>query len=615
MTFVQLCINLWLNTEFARLRTEEPEFVVMLTAMLLLSNVVWVYYAYRQTVARVIADIDYIGDLVWNNNNEGHRPEDDRIASNRDVRFALFLTNLFELPYIVKEVVNLCHPRKGIMTYGAFGGWGRLPRTIALGYANKFMFGYEETAGTLTTVPHIVMGKLPTVLLKVFIFVRYKSTWILGMSIAWSSMLLVVKIAAIIEYTFKAHKLKKWCVDNYEEGPPEQRTVIERKLLRDFYFQFDHHKKLVDPGTRGWLMQMAPVSVERSGHRDGFLHKWTAPDRMASKRICCSSGGERIPDAVIDRLRLADEQTGCVRTEFWYCPNDDGALEYSDPTRGRGRDPLQAGHGDGWRYARLVTVSSFTKELMMSLVKASLNSMYAVGMLNLCFYLLSQDDLEFAISIWVFGLFALTRIAWFLFALWQSQQTIVVDWKEVGDFVTDVGLVGRIMLFVSNLIIHMFVLPKQVREAVTLFHPEKSFQPYCAFGGRNFGPRVFAIGFATKDMYHTESYHGALPQVPLLLADSITMLALAWTLALEFGVRGDLPTRANKIDYCERFNIIALITTSLALSFTRACMLHKYIRARYRYREWLEARMVSNNVHEAELNALRKHWFTHFAYF
>merc|ERR1712187_873560 len=110
----------------------------------------------------------------------------------------------------------------------------------------------------------------------------------------------------------------------------------------------------------------------------------------------------------------------------------------------------------------------------------------------------------------IFLVFAVTRLAWFLMALWQSQRSIAVDWAEVGDFVTDTSFISRMMLFVSHTIIHMFYMPKHVRAAVSSFHPEKGYQPYCAFGGKHFGPRVFALGYATKDMYETETYHGVL---------------------------------------------------------------------------------------------------------
>lgn len=613
MTVMQLITSLWLDRTFVQMRDEQLWVIALLTIMVLQGTAIWVYFAYRQTLVQVSSDIDYVGDLVWVNNNDGDKPADGRVASNFQVRISLFFMNLFELPYHVREVVNLCHPRKGAMKFGAFGGWGRLPRICALGYENKTMFEYEESAGTFATVPHIVFSKLPTVFIKLYILFVYQRTFILGMSIMLASGVILMKLAVIIEYMFKASTFMNWMVENHEEGGEEQRIIIEKKLKKDFYFSVDDNGQLVNPGTMGWLKQMRPAEVNRTHDSRGFMAKYGNPSLRSKERVCISSGGERIPEACIELLRLADDATGQVRTEFWYRISD-RAVEYSDP----GDGDVTSGFDAGWRYGRLITLSSFVQELSFSLVKGSLNSMYAVGMLNLCAFLFrkaSEEEDKIVGSVFLV-VFLFTRVLWLVSALWQTQSSIVIDWKEVGDFVTDLGATSRMEMFISTMVVHMFAMPKQIREAVSLFHPEKGYQPYSAFGGRNFGPRAFAIGFATKDMFETETYHGALSQVPLVFADCVICVGLCRAFALEFhpgrmeALGFDPEARARR-SY-RIVNVVMLILTCLTCQAMRISSLYRYFAARYRYRAWLMARMNSE-VTESELNALRKQWRIHFA--
>ena len=44
---------------------------------------------------------------------------------------------LFSMPHLVTDVVQLCHPRKGAMKFSALSYRGKIPRFFALGYVNK----------------------------------------------------------------------------------------------------------------------------------------------------------------------------------------------------------------------------------------------------------------------------------------------------------------------------------------------------------------------------------------------------------------------------------------------------------------------------------------------
>ena len=66
--------------------------------------------------------------------------------------------------------------------------------------------------------------------------------------------------------------------------------------------------------------------------------------------------------------------------------------------------------------------------------------------------------------------------------------------------VTNVGCFGRFFLLYSASIVEMFLLPRMVRDAISLLHPDKTTQPFMAFGGKLYGPRAFILGFPNKDV-------------------------------------------------------------------------------------------------------------------
>ena len=50
---------------------------------------------------------------------------------------SLIYFQLFSIPHLVTDVVQLCHPRKGAMKFAALSYRGKIPRFFALGYVNK----------------------------------------------------------------------------------------------------------------------------------------------------------------------------------------------------------------------------------------------------------------------------------------------------------------------------------------------------------------------------------------------------------------------------------------------------------------------------------------------
>lgn len=65
--------------------------------------------------------------------------------------------------------------------------------------------------------------------------------------------------------------------------------------------------------------------------------------------------------------------------------------------------------------------------------------------------------------------------------------------------VTNVGYFDRFLLLGSATIVEMFLMPRMVRDAVSLLHPDKTTQPFMAFGGKLYGPRAFVLGFPNKE--------------------------------------------------------------------------------------------------------------------
>merc|ERR1711953_428480 len=175
------------------------------------------------------------------------------------------------------------------------------------------------------------------------------------------------------------------------------------------------------------------------------------------------------------------------------------------------------------------------------------------------------------------------------------------------------GMVDRMEMLAHFTILNMCVIPKQVRDAVSLFHPEKSCMPYCAFGGKMHGPRAFALGYATKDMYLTESLHCAMPQIPLVVADCCIILGLgfAWaSLYTEYFFENG-QTKVYK-NLSERLQCTLLFITSLMCYIIRIQNIIRYRKSKAKFRKWLKARLIDRGLLLEERQALMKLWSLYF---
>ncbi|CAE7506586.1 omh4 [Symbiodinium natans] len=283
VTSIALCISLCTDKEFIELR-ESWEGVLVVQSIVILFVVyvlLWIFTARGRANAQVQADIDYVGDFVWPSGapdvaSVTSRPEGDRLASNLAVRISLAYMQLFSIPYLVSDVVQLCHPRKGAMRYAALSHRGKIPRIFALGYVNKVMFHFEETVGILTQLPNLVLVKLPCMAMKVYMFVSLKRSILVLASVLWDFLLFVVKVYMIIAHIDTAVKFKSWLVAPHPDANRAARTVREKLLKKHFFFhESEQPGHLEDPGVLGWIWLLFGSCHKEQRSPSGYLGRWT----------------------------------------------------------------------------------------------------------------------------------------------------------------------------------------------------------------------------------------------------------------------------------------------------------------------------------------------------
>jgi len=674
VTSIALCISLCTDKEFIALRESWEGVLVVysIVILFLLYVVLWIFTARGRANAQVRADIDYVGDLVWpsgapNRNFPAVRPEGDRLASNAAVRFALTYMQLFSIPYLVTDVVQLCHPRKGAMRYAALSHRGKIPRVFALGYVNKVMFQYEETVGVLALLPNLALVKLPCMAMKVYMFICMKRSVLVLMSALWDFLLFVVKVYMIISHIDTAIKFKSWLVASHPDLNRAARTVRE-KLLKKYFFFFESEQNpghLEDPGVLGWIWQLFGRCSEEQRSTSGYLGRWTqsscalpsSPNRPTSPRnlnalkrsttsemdmslseswvensiplpmarailaprhgeeigrkIIFSNGIPTVPSRVVDEVALVCPETESVCYEFWY--TEQGKVRYDEPPAIKANADEAAyvslsETDEEWMYGRLVTTSSFAMKLCEVLARSSCNAFYNIAMLNLLTEIISTEELASELDSYILGLFIVSRFLWVYIAHRRAQRTLTLDWFDKGEYVTNEGFFGRLDLLFSLTIVEAFLIPRIVRDIVSLLHPDKRCHPFTAFGGKLYGPRAYILGFPTKDMYITESMHGILSQVPVLIADVAVIASLCWTLRAKIGLFCfSIPEDRERWLWCRCMTWLVLLLTITNFAL-KAWILRRYIAARYRYRSWLKAKLNDSSQPDACRRAQKKEW-------
>jgi len=679
ITSIALCISLCTDKEFIELR-ESWEGVLVVQSIIILFLVyvlLWIFTARGRANAQVQADIDYVGDFVWPNGapdmaSATPRPEGDRLASNLAMRISLTYMQLFSIPYLVTDVVQLCHPRKGAMRYAALSHRGKVPRVFALGYVNKVMFQFEETVGILTQLPNLALVKLPCMAMKVYMFVSLKRSVLVLVSALWDFLLFVVKVYMIIAHVETAVKFKSWLVASHPDASRAARTVREKLLKKHFFFHESPEKPghLEDPGALGWIWLLFGRCQEEQRSPTGYLGRWTqisatlpsspnwpasptkpfmpGPGRSTSemslsgswvehsvplkmarsilaprpgeevgRKTVFASGIPTISSKVVDGLSLVHPGTSSVCYEFWYTAQ--GQVRYDDPIE------LQSGRADeetlqlnvnqvdeDWMYGRLVTTSSFSMKLCEVLARSSCTAFYNIAMLNLLSEIVSTKELASRFDSYILSLFLISRCLWVYIAHRRAQRALILDWHDKGEYVTNVGFFGRLDLMFSITLVKMFLIPRIVRDIVSLLHPDKRCHPFAAFGGKLYGPRSFILGFPTKDMYITESLHGIVSQVPVLVADVIITVSLCWTLSAKIGLfYFSIPEDRERWLWCRCMTWLVLVLTVVNFVL-KVILFRRYLWARRRYRAWLKVKLNDPSQPDACRRALRKEWRAYF---
>ncbi|CAK9071898.1 unnamed protein product [Durusdinium trenchii] len=663
MTSIQLCISLLTDKEFVELRNSKEGAVVVMAIVVLvvLYMLIWVLTSWGRANDQVKADIDYVGDLVWPTGAPDgvscERPAKDRLASNLQIRLSLVYFQLFAIPNLVTDVLQLCHPRKGAMKFAALSYRGKIPRFFALGFVNKVMFHFEESVGVLTLLPNMALVKIPCMAFKVYMFVLLQQSGLLLVSLIWDVILNSVKTYKIISHIQTAVKYKRWLADPHSDMTMSARTVREKLLKKHFFFQDSQVPgQLEDPGPMGWFLQLfgGRCCDEPQRSPTGYLGRWTLPDdpkaedlrcdwvqrsiklKTAKSMLRCRPGEEigrktiwscglpSIPAVVVEKLALVNANER-VRTEFWYTLS--GKVLYEDPRHhskrtseenapvpdeARRLDCNEDDDEDEVFYGRLLTYSSFAMRLCEALARASCTAFYNIAMFNLLVEIVTTKELSGLFDCHILSLFLISRFLWLYISLRRAQRAIVLDWFDKGEYVTNVGCFGRFGLLFSSTIVEMFTLPRMVRDAVSLLHPDKQCQPFVAFGGKLYGPRAFILGFPNKDMYTTQSLHGILSQVPVLLADVALTLGLVWTLETRIGLfYFYVPADRERWLWCRLMTWLVLVLTVLNFVL-KAILLYHYIGARQRYRSWLKVKLQDVGQPDPIMRALKREWRTYF---
>eukprot|EP00439_Symbiodinium_sp_Y106_P079710 s470_g18.t1 len=303
--------------------------------------------------------------------------------------------------------------------------------------------------------------------------------------------------------------------------------------------------------------------------------------------------------------------------EFWYTAQ--GQVRYDDPIE------LQSGRADeetlqlnvnqvdeDWMYGRLVTTSSFSMKLCEVLARSSCTAFYNIAMLNLLSEIVSTKELASRFDSYILSLFLISRCLWVYIAHRRAQRALILDWHDKGEYVTNVGFFGRLDLMFSITLVEMFLIPRIVRDIVSLLHPDKRCHPFAAFGGKLYGPRSFILGFPTKDMYITESLHGIVSQVPVLVADVIITVSLCWTLSAKIGLfYFSIPEDRERWLWCRCMTWLVLVLTVVNFVL-KVILFRRYLWARRRYRAWLKVKLNDPSQPDACRRALRKEWRAYF---
>ncbi|CAE7506555.1 unnamed protein product [Symbiodinium natans] len=246
------------------------------------------------------------------------------------------------------------------------------------------------------------------------------------------------------------------------------------------------------------------------------------------------------------------------------------------------------------------------------LARSSCTAFYNIAMLNLLSEIVSTKALASSFDTYILGLFIISRCLWVYIAHRRAQRALILDWHDKGEYVTNVGFFARLDLMISLTVVEMFLIPRMVRDVVSLLHPDKRCHPFAAFGGKLYGPRSFILGFPNKDMYTTESLHGIVSQVPILIADVVLIASLCWTLSAKIGLfYFSIPEDRERWLWCRCMTWLVLVLTVVNFVL-KVVLFRRYLKARGRYRAWLKVKLNDPTQPDACRRALRKAWRVYF---
>jgi hypothetical protein len=164
----------------------------------------------------------------------------------------------------------------------------------------------------------------------------------------------------------------------------------------------------------------------------------------------------------------------------------------------------------GVRYARLVTLNSWYIRLSSTLFRVSFSVLDYYCNLQLFLSLFYDDKLQETIAGYAMP-FSVGFITMFLIQLVWSVKEARRKWQfnadpSKGDLIESCSFIDQTLCYISLVIFIFFSVERSVQEVVTILHPWKSVQPYCAFKAN--GARAYMIGYDSSDMYQVEEFGG-----------------------------------------------------------------------------------------------------------
>jgi len=205
---------------------------------------------------------------------------------------------------------------------------------------------------------------------------------------------------------------------------------------------------------------------------------------------------------------------GCVNMphklveDFWY-DMESGEVTYD-------YDPDHQSDLRQWRYARLITLNSWYKQLLRAfiLVGCSILDYYSNFLLIMRLIDSDPSDADRQIQQGMGRLKWPFICGWLFMVLVQCIWSVVeanTSWKystseRIGDLISHTGKSDTVVVFAALVFFIFFNVEGGIWDMPIKLHPWKSVQPFAAIKAE--GTRCFVVGYKSREMYNVETRAG-----------------------------------------------------------------------------------------------------------